>query len=160
MQREYNSQDCIISFLYIKPQPFLTTPSWPSGCIISFLYIKPQLAFKCFVYCFVVLYRFSTSNHNHSPRSVRTSQVVLYRFSTSNHNFSYWLYCCPFVVLYRFSTSNHNYPQASGSWCGVVLYRFSTSNHNCYPIFCLVAGLYYIVSLHQTTTRLVSALHG
>ena len=42
MQREYNSQDCIISFLYIKPQ------------------LPPYWLFRDAV----VLYRFSTSNHN------------------------------------------------------------------------------------------------
>ena len=65
MQREYNSQDCIISFLYIKPQ------------------LPP-----------------------------------------------YWLFRD-----------------------AVVLYRFSTSNHNCTYIYALVLVLYYIVSLHQTTTE-------
>ena len=49
MQREYNSQDCIISFLYIKPQ--------------QYVYIRASVG--------VVLYRFSTSNHNMlAPRPV------------------------------------------------------------------------------------------
>ena len=55
---------CITSFLYIKPQRL--TSSMPSfkSCIISFLYIKPQQ--KRVLNCCenVVLYRFSTSNHN------------------------------------------------------------------------------------------------
>ena len=34
----------------------------------------------------------------------------------------------------------------------VVLYRFSTSNHNQMGIISCKAELYYIVSLHQTTT--------
>ena len=34
----------------------------------------------------------------------------------------------------------------------VVLYRFSTSNHNLYTFIMFVFLLYYIVSLHQTTT--------
>ena len=56
------------------------------------------------------------------------------------------------VVLYRFSTSNHN---LSGWKCSrrvVVLYRFSTSNHNLRSAFISLSLLYYIVSLHQTTT--------
>ena len=35
----------------------------------------------------------------------------------------------------------------------VVLYRFSTSNHNSNSLFTSIIRLYYIVSLHQTTTR-------
>ena len=57
---------CIISFLYIKPQPSQTMAHTFVGCIISFLYIKPQ--------------------HRQGARAARA--VVLYRFSTSNHNFS------------------------------------------------------------------------
>ena len=55
-------------------------------CIISFLYIKPQ---PCIIYVMHLL-------------------VVLYRFSTSNHNYACYFNTFLFVVLYRFSTSNHN----------------------------------------------------
>ncbi len=56
------------------------------------------------------------------------------------------------VVLYRFSTSNHNRPFTSPSKATVVLYRFSTSNHNSSCVLSVMHLLYYIVSLHQTTT--------
>ena len=101
-----------------------------AGCIISFLYIKPQ--------------------QHHTQWEI--GDVVLYRFSTSNHNLSKMLSFSPAVVLYRFSTSNHNlsvfqcYPRI------VVLYRFSTSNHNSIDFYKKIDMLYYIVSLHQTTT--------
>ena len=36
--------------------------------------------------CWVVLYRFSTSNHNDDVTILHLGRVVLYRFSTSNHN--------------------------------------------------------------------------
>ena len=78
-------------------------------CIISFLYIKPQPPASCAAQLRVVLYRFSTSNHNH---------------------------------------------QGGHHWRGVVvLYRFSTSNHNLPDALHLGTQLYYIVSLHQTTTQ-------
>ena len=38
-----------------------------NSCIISFLYIKPQLSFWSSLLYSVVLYRFSTSNHNKEP---------------------------------------------------------------------------------------------
>ena len=78
------------------------------GCIISFLYIKPQLAVVLHAIIRVVLYRFSTSNHNSVGGAIAQGVVVLYRFSTSNHNSEF------------------------------VVGDSST--------------LYYIVSLHQTTT--------
>ena len=56
------------------------------------------------------------------------------------------------VVLYRFSTSNHNCRAVEVRCLRVVLYRFSTSNHNRTGRAILGWGLYYIVSLHQTTT--------
>ena len=55
---------CIISFLYIKPQPNPAVSDVGNGCIISFLYIKPQLTAYDGLFAPVVLYRFSTSNHN------------------------------------------------------------------------------------------------
>ncbi len=59
------------------------------------------------------------------------------------------------VVLYRFSTSNHNGIDTTEYHGTVVLYRFSTSNHNGWAAGVPDDVLYYIVSLHQTTTKLV-----
>ena len=58
------TKSCIISFLYIKPQRYSLTIMLLFGCIISFLYIKPQLQQRTPLKLIVVLYRFSTSNHN------------------------------------------------------------------------------------------------
>ena len=142
---------CIISFLYIKPQlkssPVkyftlyyivslhqTTTCSSSSRrllrCIISFLYIKPQ----------------------RSDLRAKTGQVVLYRFSTSNHNPMVEESSGRPVALYRFSTSNHNATASMLRIRLVVLYRFSTSNHNSAYVRMRTRTLYYIVSLHQTTT--------
>ena len=56
-------------------------------CLISLFYIKPQLCAAICRFHPVVLYLYSTSNHNtirivHAPHT-----VVLYLYSTSNHNF-------------------------------------------------------------------------
>ena len=113
-----SSSSCIISFLYIKPQLSLDNAAPIQSCIISFLYIKPQHVCCHIVLLFVVLYRFSTSNHNDTEGLINSQAVVLYRFSTSNHN---------------------------------VRVRKNKGN-----------ALYYIVSLHQTTTLIYakSAING
>ena len=43
--------------------------------------------------------------------------------------------------------------------CLVVLYRFSTSNHNSIITIKKQKRLYYIVSLHQTTTEVINPSH-
>ena len=80
--------------------------------------------------------------------------VVLYRLSTSNHN-HIWLLRWPVqIVLYRLSTSNHNYVNSIVSIPEIVLYRLSTSNHNNRLSSYFRKPLSYIVFLHQTTTVL------
>ena len=81
------------------------------------------------------------------------SKTVLYRFSTSNHNKLVIFPVDKTVVLYRFSTSNHNHARGIFSFVTVVLYRFSTSNHNSLVWSTTSSKLYYIGSLHQTTTH-------
>ena len=120
-------------------------------CIISFLYIKPQLFSWNLSPCFVVLYRFSTSNHN-SFLIILVSCVLYYIVSlhqtTTCEVYLLACLCCIIsflyikpqqvglnvsqtaVVLYRFSTSNHNRVVQVKFSSMVVLYRFSTSNHN------------------------------
>ena len=56
---------CILSKFYIKPQHLRVTKSNASRCILSKFYIKPQHGFCFDVWCFVVSYRNSTSNHNY-----------------------------------------------------------------------------------------------
>ena len=99
-------------------------------CILSKFYIKPQLAAKRFLVLFVVSYRNSTSNHNLIGRH----------------------YPKPGVVSYRNSTSNHNRSKDDSFKTDVVSYRNSTSNHNSQSIRTLLAALYLIEILHQTTT--------
>ena len=77
---------CLISLFYIKPQPALTDMFRLRGCLISLFYIKPQLVNSTSESRNVVLYRYSTSNHNWVTLRAKVKFVVLYRYSTSNHN--------------------------------------------------------------------------
>ena len=124
---------CIISFLYIKPQLDAEDECEPFGCIISFLYIKPQPSSFLWAKRPVVLYRFSTSNHNHSPIATALNSlyyiVSLHQTTTPKHQ-SGETPCCIISFLYI-------KPQQAvvNLFLGlVVLYRFSTSNHNLYHL--------------------------
>ena len=63
-QPYYERICCLISLFYIKPQPCHPCRSRPAGCLISLFYIKPQLDNLAVMIDSVVLYLFSTSNHN------------------------------------------------------------------------------------------------
>ena len=102
----------------------------PSHCLISSFYIKPQHVMGITTLDCIVLYRLSTSNHNHSARRCSRRRIVLYRLSTSNHNSRPTPHTNVPIVLYRLSTSNHNSIRASSVVRSIVLYRLSTSNHN------------------------------
>ena len=82
--------------------------NFAKGCLISLFYIKPQPVRAVLTKEVVVLYPYSTSNHNGGYRGMITANVVLYPYSTSNHNLLS-IICASFaVVLYPYSTSNHN----------------------------------------------------
>ena len=55
-------------------------------CLISLFYIKPQPWTYLMTYKLIVLYLFSTSNHNKPDTKLVDAYIVLYLFSTSNHN--------------------------------------------------------------------------
>ena len=99
-------------------------------CIISFLYIKPQLL--------------------HERRANVSRCIISFLYIKPQLKLVTQSNIC--VVLYRFSTSNHNQTPSSKMCANVVLYRFSTSNHNSLNYALNALKLYYIVSLHQTTT--------
>ena len=90
--------------------------------------------------------------HNNKPLSIYRN-IKVKTVSISNHNWPHAATWWRHVVLYRFSTSNHNRKCAGRKKLGVVLYRFSTSNHNPWTKRTQSVQLYYIVSLHQTTTE-------
>ena len=168
------------------------------SCIISFLYIKPQLTRCLRIFLCVVLYRFSTSNHNlpsigacirllyyivslhqtttiitqRSPRPLLYYIVSLHQTTTTITISEKYIALYYIVSLHQTTTwigSKKLYfgciisflyikPQRSrlfSVFFRVVLYRFSTSNHNLYTFIMFVFLLYYIVSLHQTTTMIL-----
>ena len=77
---------CLISLFYIKPQLCHWYFICIFGCLISLFYIKPQRQGNAGNNRLVVLYLYSTSNHNWWRGTCRRTAVVLYLYSTSNHN--------------------------------------------------------------------------
>ena len=137
-QRQQASTICLLPwgwpssvtpFFYIKPQRGDKTTIQPKVVLYRFSTSNHNV-FSAGVFFWGVLYRFCTSNHNHLETISRFRSVVLYRFSTSNHNCTWYVNGAKIVVLYRFSTSNHNLMYKYWAEWNVVLYRFSTSNHN------------------------------
>ena len=107
---------------------------YEEDCLISLFYIKPQRNDCSSVFWYIVLYLFSTSNHNRYLAAAEHDSIVLYLFSTSNHNQFIFPEGHSSIVLYLFSTSNHN-QQINNVW----MYLLS-----------------YISFLHQTTTLCIS----
>ena len=81
---------CHISLFYIKPQHEIGMYDAQTRCHISLFYIKPQLNLLVMWIDLVVIYRYSTSNHNSKAIVAIIKRVVIYRYSTSNHNFVPW----------------------------------------------------------------------
>ena len=124
-----------------------------SRCLISLFYIKPQQKTIIIILSVVVLYPYSTSNHNCWYLYRYVARVVLYPYSTSNHNNISIMSKKTIVVLYPYSTSNHNLCHTLYTCISVVLYPYSTSNHNMHISHICAMVLSYILILHQTTTR-------
>ena len=165
---------CLISLFYIKPQLFSLYNDTRNGCLISLFYIKPQLKAPFIIQYAVVLYLYSTSNHNNNDEQRTDFGVVLYLYSTSNHNFLNAEPYCFGVVLYLYSTSNHNsdcrvFQKHMLSYIFIlhqtttmdikirtairlsyIFILHQTTTHNSFFIF--VLRLSYIFILHQTTT--------
>ena len=126
--------------------------NFAKGCLISLFYIKPQPVRAVLTKEVVVLYPYSTSNHNFRFWNTLHETVVLYPYSTSNHNKLLIVRKNFQVVLYPYSTSNHNRQRMRREMPSVVLYPYSTSNHNSSIHRNLFCELSYILILHQTTT--------
>ena len=79
--------------------------------------------------------------------------IVLYRLSTSNHN--HWLLICASacIVLYRLSTSNHNLLSVhrTGRILSYIVFLHQTTTRVRAAL--RISLLSYIVFLHQTTTH-------
>ena len=143
------------------------------GCIISFLYIKPQLQQRTPLKLIVVLYRFSTSNHNFI-RLFASNDLLYYIVSlhqTTTESVELYTRDGLYYIVSLHQTTTPSRLRCPHRGCiisflyikpqqcsifsvvrRVVLYRFSTSNHNESVEIKYDKQLYYIVSLHQTTT--------
>ena len=135
----------------------------PCCCIISLLYIKPQHHKVVHHFQCVVLYRFSTSNHN-LRGAVELTQRLYYIVSLHQITTYHILTLCGLSCIISFLYIKPQLGRRSAKYLSVVLYRFSTSNHNLPIKLVIKVLLYYIVSLHQTTTiicflRLESTLY-
>ena len=94
---------CLISLFYIKPQLFVTSILYKGSCLISLFYIKPQQVSVGFMGIEVVLYRYSTSNHNAMvlPSSLTVlSYIVILHQTTTAMPFTELSVCCLISLFY------------------------------------------------------------
>ena len=149
---------CISSCSYIKPQPARKSSAYFCSCISSCSYIKPQRsnAFRRDIK--VVYHLVPTSNHNRQCPPPPRRPVVYHLVPTSNHNRRQGR-CEQLCVVYHLvPTSNHNCWGRLTMRRRVVYHLVPTSNHNSARQQRRLGGLYIILFLHQTTTRLLVVL--
>ena len=128
-KESYNGRLYIILFLHqttTHGSRFFCSVS----CISSYSYIKPQHIIVQSLIVRVVYHPIPTSNHNKDPLHVVNGVVVYHPIPTSNHNGLVLVSCAKPVVYHPIPTSNHNFQ----------------------PRLRLLAVLYIILFLHQTTT--------
>ena len=122
---------CHISLFYIKPQLLGAVRSAVDSCHISLFYIKPQLFYVNNDSVDVVIYRYSTSNHNSVRMSiiaVMLSYIVILHQTTTRREGMCDILSCHISLFY---IKPQRVP-TSYAWNAVVIYRYSTSNHNIY----------------------------
>ena len=112
------------------------------GCLIPFFYIKPQPPSILPRKYTVVLYLFSTSNHNMQQANLDKSRVVLYLFSTSNHNTMRQI-----KLINRLSYTFFLHQTTTWCRCASVSDLLSVSVEFAH------VSLSYTFFLHQTTTQ-------
>ena len=172
MQLEFSG--CILSKFYIKPQLRRAPCKDLARCILSKFYIKPQHLLLKKETLLVVSYRNSTSNHNchrgqysrlglylieilHQTTTFRTAtsidnSCILSKFYIKPQRVEQSITMAVSCILSKFYIK----PQLARirSYSAIVVsYRNSTSNHNLKMDALILAKLYLIEILHQTTTR-------
>ena len=146
---------CYISILH-QTTTLLSMSTYTRRCVIFLFYIKPQRRVTITLRGTVVLYFYSTSNHNNVPRLHKVVVVVLYFYSTSNHNQMMDRFYPNRVVLYFYSTSNHNsheYTNKMHELCYISILHQTTTRPSAAAIHSLLC---YISILHQTTTSMIA----
>ena len=148
----YIGGSCILSKFYIKPQLLADEYSFASSCILSKFYIKPQLwPLALLVQACCILSKFYIKPQQRYVLMPSPACCILSKFYIKPQHGNHSSFAIS-VVSYRNSTSNHNAGGGKKRGCAVVSYRNSTSNHNLRQVRRLLASLYLIEILHQTTT--------
>ena len=149
---------CIISFLYIKPQPDYRSSSFMKSCIISFLYIKPQPYVHLFIGAFQLYY--IVSLHQTTTQAISHFSMLMLYYIVSLHQtttvslINEQIVGCIISFLYI-------KPQLAAlvnavEVCCIISFLYIKPQPEVVFI-CVADELYYIVSLHQTTTGSVMA---
>ena len=73
-------QHCSLSLFYIKPQRIAECHDAESHCSLSLFYIKPQRDGARLALRIIVLYLFSTSNHNYSAADLLVKELFFISF--------------------------------------------------------------------------------
>ena len=168
----YDVSHCLIPLFYIKPQLNRQANVSMLNCLIPLFYIKPQPLFGKGSFLFIVLYLYSTSNHNSFCNLEHHTLIVLYLYSTSNHNYkevvgmftelSYTFIlhqtttrsvrsvfsCHCLIPLFYIKPQP---PVQSLSTKTIVLYLYSTSNHN--NVIGNKRELYIVLYLYSTSNH-------
>ena len=147
-----NTQSCHISLFYIKPQ---LGDSWFTGdvsCHISLFYIKPQRFSGCYNVQRVVIYRYSTSNHNYRGMiacMTRLSYIVILHQTTTEREATTCRWKLSYIVILHQTTTHPHRRQKRHKLSYIVILHQTTTHRG---LFEKAARLSYIVILHQTTT--------
>ncbi len=152
----FNTQGCLSSCSYIKPQRFSTftdnsnvvyhlVPTSNHNFSLGFNNLR-----------FVVYHLVPTSNHNRLVLYQNFLFVVYHLVPTSNHNMWTETHGIALVVYHLVPTSNHNYREENNGLDEVVYHLVPTSNHNCGQSSKIFTLLFIILFLHQTTTVCMS----
>ena len=107
--RHVGKPSCLISLFYIKPQPTSCVFGQQDGCLISLFYIKPQLSDDDKLSVLVVLYLYSTSNHNMPIYTFSMSELsyifILHQTTTVSLIFYLYLWLSYIFILHQTTTT-------------------------------------------------------
>ncbi len=150
---------CVIFLFYIKPQPDPTDNPSAQSCVIFLFYIKPQPCCPMPTSALVVLYFYSTSNHNQMMDRFYPNRVVLYFYSTSNHNsheYTNKMHELCYISILHQTTTRPSAAAIHSLLCYISILHQTTTPSRCAET---PSKLCYISILHQTTTITQRATH-
>ncbi len=130
LRRLLIGEGCVIFLFYIKPQPVHSGDDDRAGCVIFLFYIKPQPISPFAEAAGVVLYSYSTSNHN-------TARVV------------YDMEGLCYILILHQTTTKGIFLRPNIMLCYILILHQTTTFSTARRVWC---RLCYILILHQTTT--------